>query len=333
MELRHLRYFVAVAEELNVRRAAERLHVSQPPLSRQIHDLEAEVGTRLFVRSRQGMQLTEAGQFFLKEARQILSQSQRALQLAQAAGRGETGRLDLAYHAAFFDPVFTRAVRQFRKGFPSVELRIRELLTYQQIQELLEKRLDLGYVGLRFPELESDLMFQRVHQGALLVALPPDHPFTRRRRISLRSLAKEPFIAPPRVSPAYREALLNFCRLAGFVPEIVQEGNNAQCMLELVSAGVGVALVPDTFQKMRAIEVEFRPLVDRIPPLEFHVGWRRNNQSPHLAAFLQMLNEQLRSVPSRRVVPAPDRRGDCGKPQSERSEAGHVALEPCGQGQ
>ena len=173
MELRHLRYFVAVAEELNVRRAAERLHVSQPPLSRQIHDLEAEVGAELFVRSRQGMQLTEAGQFFLKEARQILSQSQRALQLTQAAGRGENGRLDLAYHAAFFDPVFTRAVRQFRKRFPSVELRIRELLTYQQIQELLEKRLDLGYVGLRFPELEPDLMFQRVHQGALWVALPP----------------------------------------------------------------------------------------------------------------------------------------------------------------
>lgn len=297
MELRHLRYFVAVAEELNIRRAAERLHVSQPPLSRQIHDLEEEVGTRLFVRSQQGVQLTEAGQFFLKEARQILSQSQRALQLAQAAGRGETGHLDLAYHAAFFDPVFTRVARQFRKRFPSVELRIRELLTYQQIQELLEKRLDIGYVGLRFPELERELAFQCVHRGDLLVALPPDHPLAKQRRVALRSLAKEPFIAPPRVSPAYREALLSFCRLAEFVPEIVQEGNSAQCMLELVSAGVGVALVPDTFQKLLAIEVEFRPLTGRLPRLEFHIAWRRNNQSPHLAAFLEMLQQQASSQP------------------------------------
>jgi DNA-binding transcriptional LysR family regulator len=293
MELRHLRYFVAVAEELNVRRAAERLHVSQPPLSRQIHDLEAEVGTKLFVRSKQGVQLTEAGQFFLKEARQILSQSQRAVQLAQAAGRGETGHLSLAYHSAFFDPVFTRVARQFRKRFPSVELRIRELLTYQQIQELLEKRLDVGYVGLRFAELEKELMFECVHQGDLCVALPPDHPLAKQRSIALRALAKESFIGPPRASPAYREELLSFCRSAGFAPEIVQEGNSAQCMLELVSAGVGVALVPDTFQKLLAIEVEFRPLTGCLPRLGFHIAWHRKNKSPHLRAFLAMLHDEL----------------------------------------
>src|SRR5512135_2642707 len=183
MELRHLRYFVAVAEELNVRRAAERLHVSQPPLSRQIHDLESEVGAKLFLRSKQGMELTDAGRFLLKEARQILSQSERAVQLAQAAGRGEAGRLELAYSAAFYDPAYVRAVRVFRKRYPAAELRIRDLLTYQQIQELLEKRLDLGYVGLRFPELEKDLAFECVRQGALWAAFPPDHPLARRRSV------------------------------------------------------------------------------------------------------------------------------------------------------
>jgi DNA-binding transcriptional LysR family regulator len=297
MELRHLRYFVAVAEELNVHRAAERLHVSQPPLSRQIHDLEYEVGAKLFVRSRQGVQLTEAGQLFLKEARQILMQSQRAVQLAQAASRGEAGRLELAYSSAFFDPVFARVTRLFRKRFPSVELRIRELLTYQQIQGLLEKQIDLGYVGLRFAELERDLEFECVRKGALWVALPPGHPQAKKRRVPLRALAKEPFIAPPRSSPAFRDALLGFCRSAGFAPEIVQEGNNAQCMLQLVSAGAGVALVPETFRQLLASDVEFRPLAPNLPSLEFHVAWRRDNQSPPLRAFLEMLRKHLPAEP------------------------------------
>ena len=293
MELRHLRYFVAVAEELNIRRAAERLHVSQPPLSRQIHDLEYEVGTKLFARSKQGVQLTPAGQLFLREARQILSQSQRAVQLAQAAGRGQSGRLELAYSAAFFDPAFTRVTRLFRQRFPSVELRIRELPTYQQIQELIEKQIDLGYVGLRFVELEKDLEFECVRRGTLWVALPPGHPLAKQRRVALRALAKEPFIAPPRSSPAYRDALLGLCRSADFAPEFVQEGNNAQCMLQLVSAGAGVALVPETFRQLLAIDVEFRPLMPNLPPLEFHVARRRDNQSPPLRAFLEMLHGHL----------------------------------------
>ncbi len=292
MELRHLRYFVAVAEELNIRRAAERLHVSQPPLSRQIHDLEDEVGTRLFVRGRHGVRLTEAGQCFLAEARQILSQSQRAVHLAQAASRGETGRLELAYSAAFFDPAFTRAIRLFRQRFASVELKIRELLTYQQVQELLERRLDLGYVGLRFVELEKELEFECVRKGILWVALPPGHRLARKPRVALRALASEPFVAPPRSAPAYREALVGFCRSAGFDPDLAHEGNNAQCMLELVAAGAGVALVPETFRQLLPVEVEFRPLGPHPPQLEFHIAWRRDNGSPPLLAFLEILRRE-----------------------------------------
>jgi DNA-binding transcriptional LysR family regulator len=133
MELRHLRYFVAVAEELNVRQAAARLHLSQPPLSRQIHDLEEEVGTNLFVRSQSGMHLTEAGLTFLTEARSILAQSQRAIQLAQAASRGEAGHLDIAYSIEGFEPILVTVTRRFRQLFPMVEFRFRELQQYQQI--------------------------------------------------------------------------------------------------------------------------------------------------------------------------------------------------------
>ena len=146
MELRHLRYFVAVAEELNVRQAATRLHLSQPTLSRQIHDLENEVGTHLFVRRQSGMLLTEAGRTFLKEARSILAQSQRAVQLAQAASRGEAGHLDIAYAVEGFEPVLLRVTRLFRRLFPMVELGIREMQYHQQIQELINQRIDIGYV-------------------------------------------------------------------------------------------------------------------------------------------------------------------------------------------
>ena len=185
MELRHLRYFVAVAEELNVCQAATRLHVSQPPLSRQIHDLEDEVGTQLFVRSQSGMSLTEAGGTFLQEARSILSQSQRAVQLAQATSRGEAGHLDIAYAVEGFEPVLLRVIRLFRRLFPMVELGIRELPYHQQVQELIHQRIDLGYVGIRFPELESELVFECVRKAPFLVALPPEHPLAKQRRLRL----------------------------------------------------------------------------------------------------------------------------------------------------
>jgi DNA-binding transcriptional LysR family regulator len=135
-----------------------------------------------------------------------------------------------------------------------------------------------------------------VRKGPLLAVLPHGHALAKRRAVPLRALAGEPFVGPPRSAPAFRDALLTFCRLAGFTPDIVQEGNNAQCMLGLVSAGVGVALVPDTFRQFISVEVEFRPLTPRLPPIEFHVAWHRTNESPALQNFLKMLHEQMRQA-------------------------------------
>jgi DNA-binding transcriptional LysR family regulator len=296
MELRHIRYFVAVAEELNVRQAATRLHLSQPPLSRQIHDLEDEVGTKLFTRSKSGMRLTEAGQIFLKEARSILSQSQRAVQLAQAASRGEAGHLDIAYAVGVFDPVLLSVMRLFRQLFPMVELGLREQQYHQQVQELINRRIDLGYVGIRFPELESDLVFECVQKAPYLVALPPDHPLGVRRRLSLPALASEKFISIRQTAPAHHSWFVSLCRSAGFIPEIARtEADGALSLLGLVSAGFGVALVPETFQQILPVEVEFRPLRPSIPTFDFHVAWRRDNQSTVLHAFLEMLREHTRA--------------------------------------
>jgi DNA-binding transcriptional LysR family regulator len=296
MELRHLRYFVAVAEELNVRQAATRLHLSQPPLSRQIHDLEDEVGTKLFVRSQSGMRLTEAGRTFLKEARLILAQSQRAIQLAQAASRGEAGRLDIAYAIEGFEPVLLRVTRLFRQLFPMVELGIRELQYHQQVQELINRRIDLGYVGIRFPELESELEFECLRKAPYLVALPPGHPLAKRRRLRLSELANEKFISIRRTAPAYHSRFVSHCRSAGFEPEIApEEGDGALSLLGLVSAGFGVALVPETFQQILPIEVEFRPFRPSIPTFDFHIAWRRDNQSTLLHAFLELLRKHARA--------------------------------------
>ena len=297
MELRHLRYFVAVAEELNVRRAAGRLRVSQPPVSRQIRDLEEEVGAPLFIRSKQGMQLTDAGHFFLKEARQILAQSRRAVEQAQAASRGEAGRLAFAYDGALFDPAFTRVMREFRKRFPAVELSIAEMHTYMQVPELLDRHIDLAYLGLRFHELEKELEFAWVGRPDILIALPPGHPLARKRVIETSDMAKELLIAPPKVEPGFYELLVNSCRNAGFEPQIVQTGNNALCMLQLVAAGIGIAPVPETFRRLFAIEVEYRPLNLAKSPLDFYIAWRKDNPSPVLAAFIKMIRAQVGQPP------------------------------------
>jgi DNA-binding transcriptional LysR family regulator len=281
---------VAVAEELNVRQAATRLHLSQPPLSRQIHDLEDEVGTHLFVRSQSGMLLTEAGRTFFKEARSILSQSQRAVQLAQAASRGEAGHLDIAYSVV--EPVLLRVIRLFRRLFPMVEFGIREQPYHQQVQELINQRIDIGYVPMRFPELESELVFECVRKAPFLVALPPEHPLSKQRQLRLSALANEKFISIRQTAPAYHSWFVSLCRSAGFIPEIArEEADGALSMLGLVSAGFGVALVPGTFQQLLPVEVEFRPLRPGIPTFDFHIAWRRDNQSSVLHAFLEMLRE------------------------------------------
>ena len=295
MELRHLRYFLAVAEELNVRQAAARLHVSQPPLSRQIGDLEQEVGAKLFVRSRRGMQLTEAGQMLLKEARQILFASQRAIQLAQAASRGAAGRLEIAYSAVFFDPVLLRVIRLFRERFPLVEFGLRELQYNQQVHELVDKRIDLGYVGIRLPELESELVFECIRRAPLWVALPPGHRLAK-RRITMRALQNETFISFRRTAPATHNWFVNLCRSNGFVPTIAEgEPDGALTLLGLVSAGFGVALVPEAFRKLLSVEIEIRTLASTIPRFDFHIAWHRDNQTSVLHAFLETMREQVRA--------------------------------------
>jgi DNA-binding transcriptional LysR family regulator len=288
MELRHLRYFVAVAEEQNVRRAAARLHVSQPPLTRQIRNLEDEIKVKLFERSKQGVQLTGAGRIFLDEARQILEHSERAVRSAQDARRGDIGRLRIAVPPMAMDRMLCRVLRQVRRRYPKMALQIQETPAPHQFRILLERNVDLIYCNFR--STDANVVFKPIRRAAMCVVLPPGHLLSRQRRVPLRELTEEPFIAPSRHATAYYDWYISLCRNAGFDPKIAQEADSAQSLLSMVSAGIGVALVPETLRVFQtAADVEIRELFPDTPYLTFYLAWRRDDPSPALKAFLEIL--------------------------------------------
>ena len=196
MELRHLRYFVTVAEELHFGRAAQRLQIAQPPLSQQIRQLEEELGVQLFHRTKRSVQLTEAGQLFLEEACQILTRAEQAIQIVQRADRGETGRLTLGFVGSATYSVLPVVLKVFRKRFPEVLLSLHEMTTTQQVQALHEDRIHLGFV--RPPIHEQELMIESILKEPFVAVLPKFHRLANETQISLRSLANDPFILFPR---------------------------------------------------------------------------------------------------------------------------------------
>ncbi len=303
MELRHLRYFVAVADELSVRRAAQRLHISQPPLSRQIHDLEDEIGTKLFFRNKQRLALTPAGECFRKEAKHILSQVQRATQLAQAASRGEAGQLGLGILPPIGGLFLPGAIRAFRERFPVVDLTILDLVPQEQITALMDRRIDLGFVPLPVVNLIPDIEFEAVRDVDMVVALPPGHRLARQQRIPLGKLSREPFVLLSRSTAALlHDWVLSLCREAGFEAQVVKLAGGPTSILELVASGFGVSLLPSLFQRFPS-DVIFRPLPPGTPKLQLALAWRRDNDSPLLKAFLEILRPQFKRQQGRTRLP------------------------------
>jgi DNA-binding transcriptional LysR family regulator len=219
----------------------------------------------------------------------------------RAAADGEAGHLAVAYTSTSLDPILSRTLRLFRQRFPLVELEIRDQSTYQQVEALLERKIDLGYAVIRLPEFEKDLVFECVRRTAVWVALPPGHPLTKRRRLALRDLGGENFLQLRQVPAAFREWMLNIFRPAGFTPRIIQQAEDVHSLFGLVSAGVGIAIVPEITRRLTPVEVEFRPLPATTPKFEFHIFWRRDNNSPILQNFLKLFREQLGSATARRL--------------------------------
>lgn len=291
MELRHLRYFVAVAEELHFGRAAERLHIAQPPLSRQIRDLERELGTSLFVRNARGIELTPAGQAFLPEARLTLAQAERAQRTAERAARGETGRLRVGFvDAATYAGILPDVLAFFRMHLPSIGLSLFEMDLPQQADALRDGRIDLGIVQNPPPDAERWLRVETVFHDPMIAALPRGHRLASRHRLALAALAEEAFVLFPRtVAPLLYDDVIARCRAAHFSPRIAQEAVGWHTVVSLVSAGVGIALVPKSLSVQRQPGVVFRAVHDLRTEMELSAIWRRDERSPVRERFLTTL--------------------------------------------
>ena len=291
MELRHLRYFVAVAAELHFGRAAQKLHISQPPLSMQIRALETELGVKLLNRTRRQVSLTLAGSAFLQDARQIIERSEQAVLSARRAERGEIGELAVGFISVADYNLLPLILREFRRQYPQVALSLKELTTDAQIDDLINSRIDVGF--LLPPVMEPAIESVPVLHEPLIVALPEGHRLARRRgAIPLPALADAPFIITPRhMAPGLYDDIVSFCRASGFSPKIVQEAIQMQTVISLVSAEMGVALIPRSLQHLRRTGVVYKPLKERSPMSEIRLAWRRNDDLPALQPFLELARD------------------------------------------
>ncbi|MBD3884754.1 LysR family transcriptional regulator [Phormidium tenue FACHB-886] len=291
MELRHLRYFVAVAEELHFGRAAQRLLIAQQPLSRQIRDLELEIGVNLFHRTKRTLRLTAAGQAFLASARKILQDAEQAVLLAQRTGRGEIGRFAIGFTGPALNTVLPKLVRQFKQKHAQIELVLERLQTNEQVEALRSGQL---HVGLLHPPItDPSLRLEVIHREGLVAVLPDTHPFAAASEpISIQALAQEPFIFyPRRVGPILYDRIISLCQQAGFSPKIVQEVMPQQTILGLVSAEIGISLLHASAEAVAPAGVAIRALVEPTPELELAIAWNPEATNPVLPAFLAIAQE------------------------------------------
>ncbi len=291
-ELRQLRYFVAVAEEMHFGRAARRLHMTQPPLSQAIQALEAQLGTSLFFRTRRSVALTAAGQTLLPEVQRLLQQIDGLASLAQSAAVGESGRLSVAFVPMADYSVLPQALREFRAVLPSVHLDLQEATTDIQIDLLASGRIDVGFLLPPLPEkLKAEVDYLPLTSEPLVLALPEGTALSK-TKMSLKRCADLPLIIfPRRMSPAFHDQILGCLREAGLSPRIGQEAIQMQTIVSLVSAGMGFALVPQSVSNMKRPGVEYRALLETSPWVEIGLAWRRDNPSPVLAAFLDLMRK------------------------------------------
>ena len=305
MELRHLRYFVAVAEELHFGHAASRLNTSQPSLSQQIRDLERELKVDLFLRTKRRVALTPAGRRFLQEARGILSSAERASGIAREAARGESQKLAVGISPETDWLFLGKTLRLFAEHAPSVDVVFQNLTPEAQIDALRGGYIDVGFVGL--PLEAEGMVTETTGRARLVVALPEKHPMARKSDLRLEELSKEAYVLWPRhLSPGSYDQLLSVFRRAGFGQPISMEGGlpSTRTMLGMIAAGLTIALVDPVLEQMAPGGVVFRPLAGRGVFTETGVISRRGDSSPILASFLQEVRTTPRGRPSSVAEPS-----------------------------
>lgn len=290
MKLHQLNYFIAVAEEGNVGRAATRLNISQPPLTRQIHQLEIELGVQLFDRHPGGMTLTEPGQLFLMEARHARSVLELAVDRVKRAGRGELGRLDIGVFGSGILGTIPEIIHDFRHRHPGIEVAIHSMTKDQQILALRNRTLNLAFN--RMIEPQSDIVIEQIGTEQLYLAVNNSHPLAAAGECKLAELTAEQFILFPTVGrPGFIEKVRGICHEFGFVPRVTQEVGDVVSGIALVAAGFGVSLVPQSATSLALPNVSYRPLVD-LPEsarVDLSCMYLEENSSPTVGRFLESM--------------------------------------------
>jgi DNA-binding transcriptional LysR family regulator len=286
MDLRHLRYFLAVAEELHFTRAAAKLGIQQPPLSLQIRQLEEELGTQLFRRLTRGVELTEPGTFLLQEARQILDQVERTKATVLSLARGARGHLRVGFsNAAYFNPVVSRIIHDYRERYPDVVLTPMQGVTAGLVQALHNSEVDVAF--LRAPYDEEGLGSDLIVEEPLVAVIPASHALAGARGLELAALARESFLLFPRdTSPGFYDSIIGACQKAGFSPRLGQETPDIPSIVHLVGAGFGVSVVPKALTQIHAEGVVYVPILGEGPMAWTRLSYRRRDASEALRNFV-----------------------------------------------
>ncbi|GAA1264121.1 LysR family transcriptional regulator [Planotetraspora silvatica] len=312
LDMRLLRYFVTVAEERHFGRAAQRLHIAQPPLSQQIRKLERQLQVQLIDRSRRPIELTDAGQALFEEGRLAITHSERAFAAARRAASGHLGHLRIGALQAAVDGVVPYVMREHRREFPDVKLDIVEQGTAQQVAQLLEHRLDIGF--LRGPIDEPGLAVETLIEDPLAVVVPDEHPLANKAQIAAADLAQEPLILWTRAAaPTTYADIVELFRIHDIQPPVADESPRIQTILALVAAEIGIALLPTSFMNLGRHGVRFVPVRPPLPHRPLALAWRTENPSATLAAFITVARRTapryLEGLTQRSTDPVPHKNG------------------------
>jgi LysR family transcriptional regulator, benzoate and cis,cis-muconate-responsive activator of ben and cat genes len=291
MDLRHLKYFIAVAEELNIGRAALRLHISQPPLTRQIQQLEEELGVQLLIRTPRGVELTQAGELFLEEARNIRSLVEQAIERTKRAGQGKLGRLDIGIFGTGILGVIPELLNLFRNTHPDVRVVLHTMSKAEQIEALRQKRINIGFNRIFTPLPDFDHLL--IIKEPLYLAVNAGHPLSEQNSVSFMELSNYPLVLfPTGARPNFVDRIIQLCRNMGFTPDISQIVGDAVTGVALVAGGLGITVVPKSATALQLPGVVYRPFHDSLTAtVDLSCIYRKEDQSAILQAFLTVIQE------------------------------------------
>ena len=302
MELRHLRYFVAVAETLNFRRAAQIVHIEQSPLSQQIRNLEQELGTELFTRTKRRVALTHAGRVFLADAQAILARSEESIERARRAARGSLGALTIAYLTSMTNDFTDQVIWEYRRRCPGVALSFNDMIPATILQSIAHRTADIGFLRGIFPH--EGLVVEDLGSEPLIVVLPREHPLTKQEKLTGRDLVHEPFVlVPDEGAMGMNDIIRSYCREHGFTPQLHAEGNQIQSVIWLVHLGLGISLLPASMRGLTRENIVYRELEDP-PRISAKLVYRKDDDSPPLANFIAVVHSCIARArdPGKRVA-------------------------------